>query len=193
MMKNAIILHGTDNTPEGNWFRWLEKELQRRGYDVWLPQLPDAELPNANKYNKLLLNHNFDFNDETIMVGHSSGAVAILNLLQELPENVKIKAAYLVGAFKGPLDKESRSALFPKPFDFQKIKSHCVKFIFVHSDNDPYCPLEDAEFLSEKLDGKLVVREGQGHFNLETGPQYKRFPLLLELIDQEQGKTRKVD
>ena len=188
-MKNAIILHGTDNTPEGNWFRWLEARLKDRGYEVWLPQLPDAELPDVNKYNKLLLNHGFDFNNETILVGHSSGAVEILNLLQELPGNTKIKAAFLVGAFKGPLGKASRDALFPKPFDFEKIKSHCGRFVFIHSDNDPYVPLADAEYLSEQLDGELIIKEGEGHFNLETGPQYKQFPLLLSLIDESTGKT----
>jgi uncharacterized protein len=184
-MKNAIILHGTANTPEGNWFRWLEKELQNRGYKVWLPQLPDAETPNAKKYNKLLLNHGFDFNARTILAGHSSGAVEILNLLQELSEGAKIKACFLVGVFKSPLDKESRSELFPKPFDFAKIKSRCDKFIFIHSDNDPYCRLGDAEFLAEKLNGELIMEPGQGHFNLETGPQYKQFPVLLKLIDKE--------
>jgi predicted alpha/beta hydrolase family esterase len=181
-MKNAIILHGTGNTPDGNWFRWLEKELEASGYEVWLPQLPSAEVPNAEKYNTLLLNHEFNFNDETVLIGHSSGAVSILNLLQEFPEDTKIKAAFLVGAFKGPLDKSTRSELFPKPFDFEKIRAHCEKFVFVHSDNDPYCPLADAKFLSEKLNGKLVVEPGEGHFNLETGPQYKQFPLLLDLI-----------
>lgn len=184
-MKNAVILHGTDNTPEGNWFRWLEKELKNRGYEVWLPQLPDAAVPNANKYNQLLLNHGFDFNETTLMIGHSSGAVAILNLLQELPEGAKIKAAFLVGAFKGPLGKETRSELFPKPFDFAKIKSRCGKFVFIHSDNDPYCPLDDARFLAKKLDGEFVIGPGQGHFNLETGPQYKKFPFLLEVINKE--------
>jgi uncharacterized protein len=184
-MKNAIILHGTGNTPEGNWFKWLKSELEHRKYEVWLPQLPDAEMPNADKYNKLLLNGDFNFNKETLLIGHSSGAVSILNLLQELPESTKVKAVFLVGAFKEPLDKAARSELFPKPFDFDRIKSHSGKFIFIHSDNDPYCPLEDAKFLSEKLDGKLVVEKGQGHFNLEAGPQYKQFPLLLELIDRE--------
>jgi uncharacterized protein len=188
-MKNAIILHGTGNTPEGNWFRWLEKELNRRGYEVWLPQLPDAEMPNAEKYNELLLNHGFNFNDETILVGHSSGAVSILNLLQELPGGTKIKAAFLVGAFEKPLDVTARSELFPKPFDFEKIKSRCGKFIFLHSDNDPYCPLEGAQFLAKKLGGELTVEPGQGHFNLETGPQYKEFPLLLKLIDKTTGNT----
>lgn len=183
-MKNAIILHGTDNTPEGNWFRWLEKQLQERGYDVWLPQLPDAARPNAQKYNQLLLSHGFDYNQETLLIGHSSGAAAILNLLQELPDSVKIKAAFLVGAFEGPLGKDTRSELFPKPFDFAKIKARCRKFILIHSDNDPYCPLPGAKFLAGKLEGELIIESGQGHFNLQASPEYKRFPLLLKLIDQ---------
>lgn len=182
-MKNAIILHGTGNTPEGNWFKWLKTELEKLGYEVWLPKLPDADTPNATEYNRLLLNHGFDFNSETILIGHSSGAVSILNLLQELPAGKKIKAAFLVGAFKGPLGVEARSLLFPKPFDFEKIKSCCGKFIFIHSDNDPYCPLSDAEFLSQKLHGQLVVEKGQGHFNLEADPKYTQFPLLLNLIN----------
>lgn len=186
-MKNAIILHGTSNTPEGNWFRWLEKELQNRSYEVWLPRLPDAGTPNAKKYNQLLLNHNFDFNSETILIGHSSGAVSILNLLQALPSEVKIKASFLVGAFKAPEGNPARSELFlfPEPFNFEKIKSHCNKFVFIHSDNDPYCPLSDAEFLAHELNGELVVKKGQGHFNLEASPKYNEFPILLELIDKE--------
>lgn len=183
-MKNAIILHGTSNTSKGNWFQWLKKQLEDHGYDVWVPDLPDADIPSAEKYNKLLLGGGFDFNQETILVGHSSGAVSILNLLQELPEGIKIKAAFLVGAFEGPLGKETRSELFPKPFDFAKIKSRCGKFIFIHSDNDPYCPLQGAELLTKKLAGQLVVKSGQGHFNLEASPDYKEFPVLLNLIEE---------
>jgi predicted alpha/beta hydrolase family esterase len=45
--------------------------------------------------------------------------------------------------------------------------------------------LEDAKYLAEKLDGRLVIEPGQGHFNLETGTQYRRFPLLLRLIESQ--------
>jgi len=186
-MKNALILHGTENDSSGNWFQWLKKQLESRGFEVWVPDLPNSEMPDAEKYNNLLLNHGFIFNEETVLVGHSSGAVSILNLLAELPADVKIRAAFLVGAFKGPLNKETRSKLFPKPFNFEQLKTHCNKFVFVHSDNDPYCPLSDAEFLANKLDGDLMVKKGQGHFNLDASPNYKQFPVLLELIKKEIG------
>lgn len=187
-MKNALILHGTGNNSQGNWFQWLKKQLEKRGYEVWVPDLPDANLPSAEKYNQLLLNHGFDFNKETILVGHSSGASSIFNILQELPESAKVGSAYLVGVFKEAMNSPARSRLFPKPVDVQKVKAHCDKFVFIHSDNDPYCPLADARYLSKELGGELVVEKGQGHFNLEASPSYKEFPLLIELIDKENSK-----
>jgi len=42
--------------------------------------------------------------------------------------------------------------------------------------------LSHAQYLKEKLDAELIVKKGQGHFNLEVGPQYKQFPELLEKI-----------
>jgi two-component system response regulator HydG len=92
-MKQALILHGTDATPASNWFAWLKVQLEQDGYAVWLPQLPNSDKPNAKTYNQFLLaNQDFEFNNETIIIGHSSGAVEVLSLLQHLPEDKKVKA-----------------------------------------------------------------------------------------------------
>ncbi|PIS16086.1 hypothetical protein COT62_00225, partial [Candidatus Roizmanbacteria bacterium CG09_land_8_20_14_0_10_41_9] len=62
-------------------------------------------------------------------------------------------------------------------------KSKAKHFIFIHSDNDPYCPLEHAQFLSKKLHGKLIVKKGQKHFSVSTfGKKYSKFPFLLKEI-----------
>ncbi len=186
-MKNALILHGTQGNSNSNWFPWLKVELEKKGYKVWLPDLPGSDFPSLKAINQFIFsNKDWKFNPESIIVGHSSGAIAILSILNELPEDAVLDKCIFVSYF----EKSSSGGewgpnknLFDYNFDFAKIKRHAKKFIIVHSDNDPYGPLEGAKNLAEKLGGELIIKNGQGHFNLEVGPQYKQFPFLLTLID----------
>ncbi len=185
-MKNALILHGTNGNSKTNWFDWLRVELEKKGRQVWVPDLPQADKPNIDRYNQFIFaNKNWQFTEETILIGHSSGAVAILGLLQALPENVKVDTCYLVGSFRNDLGWEALKELFLKPFNFDLIKKKARRFVFIHSDNDPYCPLEHAEFLAKKLGGELIVKKGQQHFSIITyGEKYQQFPFLLKLIEE---------
>lgn len=183
-MAKFILLHGTDGTPESNWFMWLKGALIGQGHSVWLPQLPNAHVPDTEAYNELLLsNKSFTVDDDTILIGHSSGAVAILNLLQHLPSGQTVKAAILVSAFMNDLGEDNLRGLFAEPLDFESIKAACSKIFIIHSDDDPYSSLEHPRFLAEHTGGELLIYEGQRHFNTELGPKYKRFPLLLEIIN----------
>jgi predicted alpha/beta hydrolase family esterase len=128
-MKNALILHGTDGYPEENWFSWLTQKLQEKAYHVWVPQLPQANKPSITRYNELLLHNDWSYNTESYIIGHSSGAVAALGLLQQLPENIIIDTCILVGAFINDLGWDALKKLFNPPFDFEKIKQHAKRFI----------------------------------------------------------------
>jgi predicted alpha/beta hydrolase family esterase len=190
-MQNALLLHGTDGNSQINWFPWLKEQLEAAGYKVWCPDLPNADQPDLDIYIPFILSNNeWNFDSESIIVGHSSGAVAALGLLERLPESSKIKATYLVGAFKNDLGWESLKKLYKKPFNFAKIRTKSAHFTFIHSDNDPYCPLVHAEYLSQKIGGELIVKPGQKHFGMRSGgPQYKAFPFLLELILADNQKN----
>jgi lincosamide nucleotidyltransferase A/C/D/E len=183
-MKQALILHGTDDNSQENWFPWLESELKSRGYKVFTPDLPRADKPNIKRYNNFIFgNKDWRFDDETVIIGHSSGAVAILGLLQALPEDTTVKACYLVGSFKNDLEWDALKDLFIEPFDFEKIKNKSRTWYFIHSDNDPYCPLEHAEYLYGKIGGDLIILPGQKHFSVGTfGESYRQFPYLLRHI-----------
>jgi predicted alpha/beta hydrolase family esterase/HD superfamily phosphodiesterase len=182
-MKKALILHGTNATPQSNWFSWLSDELNKLGYDVWLPQLPDADKPNVHTYNNFLLNNpDFVIDSDTILVGHSSGAVEILSLLQNVPNKTIVSDVYLVSAFTDNLGWDVLDGMFLEQYNYEVIKEKARSFTLFHSDNDPYVPLEQAKYIAEKLGGTLFVKPGQGHFNLENSPKYKEFPELLELI-----------
>lgn len=186
LMKNALILHGTDADHTHNWFPWLKKGLADLGYKAWVPDLPQADHPNIDRYNKFLLSSNFDFNNDTIIIGHSSGAVEILGLLNDpnFPKDVGLKACFLVGAFKGDLGWESLKGMVAI-FNDELIKQRSNKFVFIHSDNDPYCPIGDAKDLCKQVDGKFIELPGQGHFTKSLDPKYTEFPELIEIIKKE--------
>ena len=182
-MKNVLILHGTANTSEGNWFPWLKQELEKRGYTVWAPNLPNADEPDEKRYlDYIFANKQWKFTPDTIIVGHSSGGVAALKVLQQLPDGVIIDRCITVGAFTNTHGWDDIAGLFTAPFNFPEIKKHARKFIVYHSDDDPYVPLSDAKELESNLSAELVFIAGQGHFNLEKGDQYRMFPELLEKI-----------
>lgn len=184
-MKKVIILHGTNGNSKANWFPWLQHELEALGLSVWVPDLPHPEKPNIQRYNKYILeNIPWKPDRQTVIIGHSSGAVAILGLLQHLPREIKVGACILVGSFNNDLGWEALNELFLEDFQFELIRQKANKFIFIHSDNDPYCPLEHAQYLADQLQGELVVKEGQGHFSAEGDQKYKQFPFLLELIQK---------
>ena len=183
-VKNAIILHGTMGSPTENWFPWLKTHLEERKINAWLPQLPDSQKPDPKTVIPFILgNCPFHITSETIIIGHSSGAVQILHLLPKI--EAKIALAILVGSFKDNdfLKWAPNDDLFSAPFDFVKCRLHCHKTIFIHSDDDPFCPLDEAEFLRNQTGGELVVIPHQKHFSVSTmGEQYKEFPQLLEII-----------
>lgn len=184
MEKNALILHGTAGNSQENWFPWLKEKLTKRGYQVWVPDLPKADFPDSRRYNKFILaNSSWQFNQHSIIVGHSSGAVSILNLLQQLPPDKTVGACYYVGIFKDNLNWSNLDGLFYQPLDFSKIKSQSRLHYFIHSDNDPYCPLKHAEYLHQRIGGDLIVLPKQKHFSTSTrGAKYHKFPYLLSLI-----------
>lgn len=185
-MKNALILHGTGSNSKGNWFPWLKKELEGRGWKVWAPDLPNADYPNIKEYNKVILdNKDWVFDRDSVLIGHSSGAMAILGLLQALPEGKSVDTCILIGSFistEADPDWDKMKGLFEEPFDYESIKKKARHFVFIHSQDDPYCPPEQAEFLSEKVGGELIMKEHEGHFNLKKSPKYKKFPLVLEIL-----------
>lgn len=184
-MKTAIILHGTLGSPDGNWFKWLKGELEKRGLQVWLPQLPHAEQPSLNDWYTFIQKEcPFAINKDTLIVGHSSGAILALIIAQNNIE--KVGAIVDVSVFHdNSLQWEPNNKLFDQQFDWDTIRQGTNKLLFVHSDDDPYVPLDQAQRVANKCQAELMLIPGQGHFNLEKSEDCRQFPKLLELIDQK--------
>jgi len=188
-MKRAVILHGTGGGPDQIWQPWVKKQLDDAGYEVFAPVLPSNDRPKRATYDKFLHESGWDFSDN-ILIGHSSGATTVLNLLMAdwFP---KVKAAVLVGAFLNEKLTEHLSdfprdlfnELFLKDYDPAKLKQKSEAFYFIHGDNDPYCDIEDAKAMCQKVNGKFLIIKNGHHLGDTWGN--KELPQLLEMLEYD--------
>ena len=83
-MKKAIIIHGWEETPEGQWLPWVGKQFQGKGWDVEIPEMPNSKTPKLNEWLDKLISLAPDEN--TVLIGHSLANSLILKYLEK-PES----------------------------------------------------------------------------------------------------------
>ncbi len=182
-MKNAIICHGSGSSPESFWFPNIKVFLEDKGYQVWVPQLPDADQPDLRKWLHFVLN-NGEFNSETIMIGHSSGCPLILSILEK--SNTIIDKIVLVSGYARVRGgQQEREAILQIKYDWNKIKNMVRSIVFINSNDDPWgCNHEEGLYMWNNLGGTLVLRTGEGHMGSDHFKQpYKDFPLLKKILE----------
>jgi predicted alpha/beta hydrolase family esterase len=180
-MKIALIIHGTEGYPEENWFPWLKNELAIFGYQTIIPQFPTPQGQNPEEWLKVLAPLMNNFNEESILIGHSIGATFLLRVLEKL--ETKVKAAVLVAPSFGikPITYFDLDVPFTKdPFDWNKIRSSASHFLVFHSEDDPYICLANGQKIADELGTTLIAEKNAGHFNANAG--YAKFPDLLEKL-----------
>lgn len=190
-MKNAILLHGSSCAPNSYWLPSIKKFLEKQGYSVWTPQLPNAAAPDLKTQLPFVIK-NATFNNETIIIGHSSGCPLILGVLENI--NVRINKAVLVAGYarklgkmeKSSLKKEEKDAepILQEKYNWDKIRKNVKDIFFINSDNDPWgCNDKEGYYMFKNLGGTLIIRHGEGHMGSDKFNQpYKEFPLLEKLL-----------
>lgn len=170
--KRAYIVHGWLATPEFAWLPWLKAALEKEGFDVTVPQLPDAKYPKLEKWVPALAEVVGMPDEETYFIGHSMGCQAILRFVESLPEGVKVGGAVFVGGFydhlKGLRDglpaREFYASWFTTPLNPQKIVAHMPKSVAIFSDNDKFIPLDNQNGYRDHLGSKIIIEHDKGHF-----------------------------
>ena len=137
-MKRVIIVHGWDGYPEAGWFPWLKNELEKKGFEVLVPQLPQPKVPRIENWVPKLTETVGTPDENTYLVGHSMGCQTIARYLEALPEGVKIGGAVFIGGFfkrltdiNGEEEQEVVNHWLKTPLDLQKVKSHLLGSIAI--------------------------------------------------------------
>jgi uncharacterized protein len=180
MSKRVFIIHGWEGTPDSNWFQWLKGELEKKEFEVTVPQMPNANFPEMDEWLSYLRKIVGESDGNTFFIGHSLGSVAILRYFEILSEQEKTGGAVLTAAFSESIGIEVLDNFFVAPLDYGRMKKVSKKIVVINSDNDPYVPLQQGENLRDKLDAKLIVIPKGDHLNVGNGNF--EFPLVLNEI-----------
>lgn len=178
----AILLHGLNANPDEKWYPWFAKETQQRGIRCEIPALPDGSDPRLSAW--LAEIDKLKPDENTILIGHSRGGVALLRWLETQPKSRKVKKVILIATNSGfaqkmPFPDESNHGFYTKEgYDFTRIKQHCDDFVVFHSKDDQWVPYEHGQENAEGLDARLVTFERYGHFGKDT----LAMPELLEFL-----------
>lgn len=179
-MKNpvkVILIHGNGGGKgTDNWFPYLKHELEKLGVECLSPDFPDPKLARAKYWLPFLKKLRTDEN--TILIGHSSGAIAAMRWAEEN----KILGSVLVGAYHTDLgwEEEKKSGYFNKPWNWESIRKNQDWVIIFASTDDPWIPIAEARYLKDRLGAEYYEYDNEGHFGEDKSKT--EFPDLLQVL-----------
>ena len=176
----AMIIPGNGNTPiTNNWNLYVKSELEKLSVEVIAENMPDADLA-REKFWIPFMEQKMGKDENVILIGHSSGAVAIMRFL----ENHKILGTVLVGACYTDLaeEKEKISGYYNRPWNWEKIKENAGWIIQFASTDDPYISKEEFRHINNMLETEYHEYKNRGHFDEIEFPELV-FCLRMKLGD----------
>ena len=109
--KTIFIVHGTGANSKMNWYPWLKSELEKEGYKVIVPDLPNSKFPVLKDWLDALLKYKEEINENTIIIGHSLGCPTAIQFVQKL--NRKIDKLILIAPTHKDMDWNTYGKLHP--------------------------------------------------------------------------------
>jgi pimeloyl-ACP methyl ester carboxylesterase len=165
---NIILIHGNGG---GNaydcWLPQVAYDLRALGLTVQSESFPDAIKARASIWLPYIEQLGTDEN--TIIIGHSSGAVAAMRYA----ETHQILGSVLVGACYTDLGEASEriSGYYDHPWDWDAIRAHQRWILQFASPTDPYTPITEARYIQKHLGAKYYELPDRGHFADKTFPE----------------------
>src|SRR3989344_3947440 len=177
-MKRVFIIHQWMAGADGDWYTWLKNELEKKGFQVFLPQMPNQDVPVIKERVDFLSSLVGAPSEETYFIGHSIGCQVIMRYLETLPADAKVGGAIFVAGWFNldGLENEGQEIVdiakpwIETPINFAKIKTICSKIEVFLSSNEPYNYVEEnKKIFEDKLGAKVQIVNNRGHFMESDG------------------------
>lgn len=180
-----VIAHGSFGKPHENWIPWLEDELDRLNIEYLTPTLPTPNHQNYTDWAQVLdLYKSFDcFDDDTIFIGHSCGAVFLAKYI--IKNNIKCKCYISASGYNNFYNNDKlmdnlNSTFYLTDEELKKITKLAFERIAIHSDNDPFIPQDKLKEFASLISADEYTIPNGGHLNKASG--LMQFNFLLNLI-----------
>lgn len=155
---------GCSPVRDANWYEWFEQKLLTEHADLFseviLRDMPDPIIAHENIWVPFIRD-TLAADENTIVIGHSSGAVAALRLA----EHTKLLGIVLVSACWTDLGMESEreAGYYSRPWLYANVRANTRWVMQYHGDNDRLIPLHEADHVATQL-------------SLSSGADYKVVP-----------------
>lgn len=170
----AILIHGNGGCTAGDiWLPWLERELTALGVAVTNETFPD----NMKARAQFWLPHieALGADENTILIGHSSGAVAAMRYA----ETHRVLGSILVGVCHTDLGDsfEAASGYYAAPWQWPRIRENQQWIAIYNSSDDPHIPIVEARFIAAQLKCSYFEFQDRGHF-----VDQRQFPEVVDYV-----------
>ncbi len=159
----VIIVHGWADDPSRGWISWLVRRLNAQGIVAIAPPMPDPKRPNIDEWVEEVARVVGEFDENTVLVGHSLGVYILLRYLDKYEGGGRLGKLILVAGFAGHERQSEGKRVLPE-VDFAKIRQRAERIYSIYSDNDEVLPPEWSEQLGRELGATNILDPGKGHF-----------------------------
>ena len=167
----VILIPGMGCTPviRSNWYAWFAKEMNKRdNVECDLQNFPDPYkcresiwLPHVEKL--------VEDPENTVIVGHSSGAACAMRLLEKATEKPFAACILVAAAYTDLGDEDERlSEYFNRPWDWNRMAQGASKIVLFHGTDDHLIPVKEARHIAQQLSSvshfEFLEMAGKSHF-----------------------------
>jgi predicted alpha/beta hydrolase family esterase len=176
--QHFLIIHGLGGSGPDHWQSWLAQELIERNYEVCYPTFSQFTSPNKQVWMEELNEalQTIPLDSQLTVITHSLGCLLWLHYAASHPNRIAKKAILVAPPSPEIVISEAKS-FFPVPVIENNLNRAAQSTQFVHSSNDPYCSMKEAQnYLN--LSHPSIVLPNAGHINIQSG--HGKWPWILE-------------
>lgn len=182
----VMLIHGYNGVPK--IFQYIKDELEKRNYNVEIPEFPIQKDITAEGYFEVLDKYKEKYKDNLIVIAHSIGNPMIIKYVAKNKLNIEIYIS--LAGFCKPFRIEGNEDLNKvlqkvniTDEEIKQFKSLVNNKYSIYSDNDHVVPFEILEFFYKIIDAKPILIKDVGHMGNHSG--IEKLKEVIDIIDKQ--------